>query len=161
MAFGMFFLVIFLVLFLFATLTSAFSMLEVIVAAHSKDDVEKRPKSTWMFGLLIFLVGIPSALSFGVGGEFIIFGNIVFDNMDFLVSNILMPLGAFLIAVFVPMKMGKEELFAELRQEEHLGRKLFTGWYIFIRYVAPVVILLVFLDVAGVFTFIFDVALGR
>lgn len=158
MAFGMFFLVTFLVLFLFATLTSAFSMLEVIVAAHSKGDAEKRPKSTWMFGLLIFLVGVPSALSFGIGGQFIIFGNTVFDNMDFLVSNILMPLGAFLIAIFVPMKMSREELFAELRQEDHLGKKLFTGWYIFIRYIAPVVIFLVFLDVAGVFSFVVDIA---
>ncbi|PRO64522.1 sodium-dependent transporter [Alkalicoccus urumqiensis] len=158
MAFGMFFLVIFLLLFLFATLTSAFSMLEVIVAAHTKGDASRRTKSTWLFGILIFIVGIPSALSFGVGGNFLVFGRTVFDNMDFLVSNILMPLGAFLIAVFVPLKMSRKELFEELRQEEHLGRRLFTGWFIFIRYVAPVVILLVFLDVAGVFSFIFEIA---
>src|SRR5690625_5849954 len=69
MPFGAFFLLIFLLLFLFATLTSAFSMLEIIVASMTKKDQSKRKKVTWITGVLIFLVGVPSALSFGVLSE--------------------------------------------------------------------------------------------
>src|SRR5699024_11435558 len=52
--FGAFFLLLFLLLFLFATLTSAFSMLEIIVAAVTKGDASKRSKTTWITGILIF-----------------------------------------------------------------------------------------------------------
>src|SRR5690625_3304824 len=85
---GAFFLLIFLLLFLFATLTSAFSMLEIIVASMTKKDPSKRKKVTWITGVLIFLVGVPSALSFGVLSEFTIFGQTIFDFFDYIVSNI-------------------------------------------------------------------------
>src|SRR5699024_1647857 len=51
MPFGVFFLLVFLILFLFATLTSAFSMLEIIVAAMTKQDSTKRQKTTWITGI--------------------------------------------------------------------------------------------------------------
>src|SRR5699024_5823083 len=60
MPFGAAFLLIFLLLFLFATLTSAFSMLEIIVAALTKGNTDKRKKITWIAGILIFIVGIPA-----------------------------------------------------------------------------------------------------
>lgn len=96
-----------LALFLFATLTSAFSMLEIIVASLAKGEQHKRIKLSWISGLLIFVVGIPSALSYGLLSDVSIFGKSIFDAFDFLVSNILMPLGALLIAIFVPWKMKK------------------------------------------------------
>src|SRR5690625_952489 len=94
MPLGALFLFIFLLLFLFATLTSAFSMLEIIVAAVTKGDPIKRKKITWITGILIFVVGIPAALSYGVLDDFTIFDKTMFDLSDYLVSNILMPLGA-------------------------------------------------------------------
>ncbi len=115
MPLGIVFLLAFLLLFLFATLTSAFSMLEILVSSLSKGD----PKKTGFRlgrGIAIFLFGIPSALSYGVLQDVSIFNLSIFDAADYLVSNILMPLGALLIAVFVPLKIPKEELFAELRR---------------------------------------------
>ncbi|MEH7475657.1 sodium-dependent transporter, partial [Priestia megaterium] len=106
--FGIVFQTFFLALFLFATLTSAFSMLEIIVASLAKGEQHKRIKLSWISGLLIFVVGIPSALSYGLLSDVSIFGKSIFDAFDFLVSNILMPLGALLIAIFVPWKMKKD-----------------------------------------------------
>src|SRR5690625_4082371 len=63
MPLGEIFLFIFLILLLFATFTSAFSMVEIIVAAVTKGKNEKRKKATWITGHLIYLAGIPSALS--------------------------------------------------------------------------------------------------
>src|SRR5690625_1252798 len=113
MPFGAFFLFVFLSLFLFAALTSAFSMLEIIVASVTKDDQKKRKKVTWIIGILIFIVGIPSALSYGILSDFTIFGKTVFDLADFLVSNILLPLGALAISIFASRKIPKEILREE------------------------------------------------
>ncbi|MED1801605.1 sodium-dependent transporter [Brevibacillus porteri] len=149
-AFGSIFLLIFLALFLFATLTSAFSMLEIIVASLAKGDEKKRKRLAWVIGLLIFIVGVPSALSFGVWSEVTLFGKSIFDAMDFLVSNILMPLGALLISIFVPLKMKRETLINELGVHTSLGKRLFIIWLLLIKYVAPIAILAVFLQMLGI-----------
>ncbi|TKI56034.1 sodium-dependent transporter [Brevibacillus antibioticus] len=148
-AFGSIFLLIFLALFLFATLTSAFSMLEIIVASLAKGDETKRKRLAWVVGLLIFIVGVPSALSFGVWSEVTLFGKSIFDAMDFLVSNILMPTGALLIAIFVPLKMKRETLINELGAHTSLGKRMFIIWLLLIKYVAPMAILAVFLQMLG------------
>lgn len=124
MTFGAFFLVIFLLLFLFATLTSAFSMLEIIVAAITKGDKARRAKVTWTTGLLIFVVGIPAALSAGMMSEFTLFDKTMFDLSDYLVSNILMPIGALMIALFVGFKMPQAVLIDEINSGSNYGRKL-------------------------------------
>lgn len=147
--FGSVFLILFLALFLFATLTSAFSMLEIIVASVAKGDSTKRKSLSWIVGLLIFIVGIPSALSFGVLSEVTIFNKSIFDAADFLVSNILMPLGAFLIAIFVPLKMDKQLLIEELSKGAGNVKSWFALWLLLLRFVVPIIIVIVFLDVIG------------
>ncbi|SDB90818.1 sodium-dependent transporter [Shouchella lonarensis] len=153
--FGMFFLLIFLILFLFAALTSAFSMLEIIVAVRSNGDDRKRSKVTWTVGLLIFLVGVPSALSFGVWKDVLIFDKNIFGAVAFLVSNILLPIGVLLIAVFVPLKMSRQVLMDELIKGKYFGKKLFICWLLLLKYVVPIAIVLVFLSVIGVFDLLF------
>src|SRR5690625_4187724 len=150
---GELFLFIFLILFLFATFTSAFSMVEIIVAAMTKGDHSARNKTTWIIGLLIFLTGIPAALSFGVLGDFTIFDKNMFDLSDYLVSNILMPIGALAIAVFTALKVPRKVLLDEISKGSNLGKKIFAVWFMIIKYVVPVAIVIVFLDVIGVLKF--------
>jgi len=148
--FGEVFLLGFLALFLFATLTSAFSMLEIIVASIVKGKEEKRTKYAYMIGAFIFAVGIPSALSYSAFSEVLIFSKNLFDSADYLVSNILMPLGVFLISIFVPLKMKKGTLREELLQHSRFGATAFTIWFFIIRFIIPLVIIIVFLDITGV-----------
>ncbi|MGN1385693.1 MAG: sodium-dependent transporter [Bacillus sp. (in: firmicutes)] len=148
--FGEFFLVCFLALFLFATLTSAFSMLEIIVASIIKDNEDKRRKYSLIIGALIFIVGVPSALSYSSLSHILIFDLNIFDAADYLVSNILLPLGALLIAIFVPLKIKKTVLQAELLEGSRFGKTIFNVWYYLVRYVIPLVIIIVFLDVVGI-----------
>jgi neurotransmitter:Na+ symporter, NSS family len=150
LVFGELFLLLFLALFLFATLTSAFSMLEIVVATLAKGDQKKRTAFSWLAGGLIFLLGIPSALSFGSLAEVAVFGKGIFDAADFLVSNILMPLGVLLISIFVPLKIKKEVLRQELLQHSKSGSWLFSLWYNVMRFVVPIVIIVVFLDSLGI-----------
>ncbi|CFJ36625.1 Na+-dependent transporters of the SNF family [Mycobacterium tuberculosis] len=148
---GSLFLLIFLALFLFATLTSAFSLLEIIVASIAKGDEQKRKKLSWVIGFLIFLAGIPSALSYGLLADIQLFCKSIFDAADYLVSNILLPLGALLIAIFVPFKMKRAVLIEELQATTSIGKKMFLLWLMLLKYVAPIAIILVFLHMLGVF----------
>lgn len=148
--FGEAFLLGFLALFLFATLTSAFSMLEIIVASLVKGKEEKRTKYAYIIGVLIFAVGVPSALSYSVFADILIFSKSIFDSADYLVSNILMPLGVFLISIFVPLKIKKSKLREEILQHSSLGAIAFNIWFFIIRFIIPLVIIIVFLDITGI-----------
>ncbi len=150
MAFGQLFFIVFLLLFFFATITSAISMLEISVASLTTNGKGKREKMALMVGLLIFVVGIPSALSFGVLSDVKLFGKTVFDLADYTVSNVLMPLGVLLVAIFVPLKMKKDVLMRELGVSKNKGYKLFILWLFLLRYIAPIAIIIVFLNVIGV-----------
>src|SRR5690625_520331 len=152
-SFGAFFLFLFLFLFFFATFTSAFSMVEIIVAAVTKGKNEKRKKATWITGHLIYLAGIPSALSFGLLSDMTFFDMTMFDLSDYLVSNILMPIGALAIAIFTAFKIPRKVLLKEMSEGSRLGKKIFVAWFMIIKYVVPVAIVIVFLDVIGVLNF--------
>lgn len=91
---------IFYVLFLFATVTSSVVMLEINVGNITNQDNSKRAKWSVILGILTFVFGIPSALSYGVMADVHIFGKTFFDAMDFLVSNLLMPFGALYLSLF-------------------------------------------------------------
>lgn len=146
--FGGLFIVLFLALFLFAALTSAFSMLEILVSGFSKND-QQRSRMSWLFGILIFIVGIPSALSFGVWSDARVLGLSLFDAADFAVTNVLMPFGALLIALFVGYRFPRQRLHEEFASEAAWWRKGLALYIILLRYVIPVVIAVVFLHVLG------------
>jgi NSS family neurotransmitter:Na+ symporter len=151
MPFGMLFFIAFLILFLFAALTSAFSMVEALVASLVKDEQQKRKKYAWILGALVFVVGIPSCLSFGLlaDAEFF-FGRSFFDFLDMTVSNILMPLGALATSIFVTFKISRSDLKDELQQGSKVGGYFFNVWFYLLKYVTPTAIVIVFLDVLGV-----------
>ncbi|MGE7905913.1 sodium-dependent transporter [Peribacillus sp. NPDC094092] len=145
MALGGIFMFIFFVLLLFATLTTAFSILEIVVAAMIKGDAAKRKKASWIAGITVFLIGIPSALSFGVLSDLKIFNLSIFDFADYLTSNIALPVGALFISLFIGYQMKRIEVQKEFESGADPGRSLFTLWYFLIRYIVPIMIILVFL----------------
>lgn len=148
--FGNLFLAIFLVLLLFATLTSAFSILEIVVSSIVKGDQGKRKKATWVSGIFIFLLGIPNALSFGLLSDIQLFRKNIFDLSDFLVSNLSLPLGALFISIFVGHRIKKELVRQEFISGTKNAGQLFTIWYFAIRYIAPAGIILIFLQMVGI-----------
>ena len=109
--FGQFLAVIFFFCLIIAALTSAVSMLEIDITWMVQELKMSRSTSVVVCLLLMLLLSIPCALSFGVLADFKIFGKTVFDLSDFLVSNISLPIGgiisAILAAWFVWDKMEK------------------------------------------------------
>ncbi|MGZ9582994.1 sodium-dependent transporter [Paenibacillus marinisediminis] len=146
--YGSLFITIFLALFLFATLTSAFSLLEIVVAAFSRGEAERRRKMCWLCGGIIFALGVPSALSFGIE-ELTIMGKTVFDWADFIVSNVLLPIGVLLISIFVGYRFPRKRLIEEWSAVAP-GWKAGLNIYVFmLRYVLPLIVLIVFLHGLG------------
>ncbi|MFC3419448.1 sodium-dependent transporter [Salinicoccus hispanicus] len=142
---GMLFYILFLGAFLFATLTSSISMIEINVANAIKGNENKRGKMAYIFGFFVFLAGIPSALSYGVLSDVIIFGRSIFDNVDFLVSNIMLPIGALISTLFVGYIVDKRVVMDQLNVDGNSKMYgLYRFWLIMLRFVLPIVILIVF-----------------
>lgn len=149
MPFGQILFAVFMLLVVFATLTSAFSMLETVVASSIKQNEQKRVPHTWIIGITIFLIGIPSALSFGVLGDFKIFDKTVFDLWDFLISAIVMPIGALCMAIFTGWVKDKQSVLADAGAGSNVPVTIVRLWLNMLRYLAPIAIILVFINTLG------------
>ncbi|EML0949393.1 sodium-dependent transporter [Proteus mirabilis] len=89
---GNFLAVTFFVLLLMAALTSAISLLEHIVAYVQMRFQWTRRRAGLVVTASIMLMGIPVSLSFGPMSDVTLGGKTLFDLLDYLTSNILMPL---------------------------------------------------------------------
>ncbi|WP_119292118.1 sodium-dependent transporter [Azohydromonas sediminis] len=129
-----------------AALTSAISLLEVVVAFVVDRGRTRRPRAALAAGAAIFVLGLPAALSFGWLGGVRIAGLGVLDAMDFVASNVLMPLNGLLIAAFVGWVWSAHEA----RRASTLRAPWAGAWHAVLRYGAPGVIALVLLRALGV-----------
>jgi NSS family neurotransmitter:Na+ symporter len=98
---------VFFVLLFFAALTSSIAMLEPPVSWLRDATSLSRRSAAIASGCFSFVLGILAALSFNVlsdvhplGSIRIFEGKTFFSLFDYLVTNIMMPLGGILIAVF-------------------------------------------------------------
>ncbi|MDT5976103.1 sodium-dependent transporter [Streptococcus pneumoniae] len=120
---------------LFATVTSSVVMLEINVGNITNQDNSKRAKWSVILGILTFVFGIPSALSYGVMADVHIFGKTFFDAMDFLVSNLLMPFGALYLSLFTGYIFKKALAMEELHLDERAWKQgLFQVWLFLLRF---------------------------
>lgn len=142
MGFGIVFYLIFLILFLFAALTSSISLLELNVSNFTKNDNTKRKAISVIASILVFIISIPATLSFSSLSGIKFGAGTIFDNMDFIVSNILMPLGALGTTLVVGQLLDKQALKESFGKDKF---KLFVPWYILIKYMMPFIIILVFI----------------
>ncbi|HOP39605.1 MAG TPA: sodium-dependent transporter [Geobacteraceae bacterium] len=148
---GSLFAVFFFLLLVFAALTSGISLLEVVVAYYCDEKKWSRRKATLLIGFLIFLLGVPSALSNSLLKDFHIIGDRNFlDSIDFLASNILLPLGGLLIAVFtgwvLTTRLAKSEI-----EKGAVRFHCYSVWHFLIKYITPILVALVFLHTIGLF----------
>ena len=149
---GTFFGTIFFLLLVFAAWSSAISLIEPIVAWLVENHGMTRNKATAISGIIIWLLGIGTVLSFNLwsGEAYQLLGMTFFDLLDYLTANIMLPLGGLLIAVFAGWWMRKEST----RDELNLGDTLaYRSWYFLIRFVSPVVVVVIFLNAIGVIEF--------
>ena len=129
-----------------AAWTSSISLIEPATAYLVEHFDLGRRAAVLLVSLLSWLLGVAVALSFNDWSGFRLFGLGLFDLLDTLTSKIMMPLAGLLIALFVARVMQR----AHVESEIGLGGRAFGLWYGVLRYVSPVAIVLIFLNVIGV-----------
>ena len=150
---GSIFAALFFILLSIAALTSTISILEMLVSTLMDELKMKRHTAVILLSATIFILGIPSALSFGELSHFKLFGLNWFDTMDYLSANILLPFGGMLVAIFIGWYLSKNEVMGELFhgvRDTVFNKNVSKVWYFLVKFVAPILILLVFLSSIGV-----------
>lgn len=130
----------------FAAWSSAISLSEAVVSRLIALYGMSRPKAATITGVVAWTVGLLSVLSFNVLGDFKPFvihgeGKTIFDFLDYLTANIMLPLTGLMVAVFVGWFMKKEFSLQELETGETLHRL----WIGCLRYITPILVLIVFI----------------
>lgn len=136
---------LFFLLVVFAAWTSAISIAEPGVAWMVENLRVARGRACVVFGVVVWLLGIAALLSFNLWQGVSIFGLSIFDALDNLASNILLPLGGLAIVVFGAWVMKQ----THAREELDLDEGWFRIWRFAAKYVAPVAIVLIFLNLTG------------
>ncbi len=177
---------LFFVAFLVAALTSAISLAEVVIAIGINHLKLSRKVSVTLFTVGIILLGWLCALSMNnwdnlpgmqkaIGYAFNPIGGSLFDLIDMLTANWMLPLGGIAIAIFVGWDWGIRNALKELRKgagneldtnlfillaglrgEEGYGdlrRHILTPaslWGFFVRFITPFGVLLAFMNAVGI-----------
>ncbi|AUY10577.1 MULTISPECIES: sodium-dependent transporter [Aeromonas] len=112
--FGQGLAVIFFLLLLVAALSSSISMLEHLVRFTTEEWGWSRRNACRVLTLLIMACGIPVSLSFGPWADYTLFGKTLFDMLDYLTSNLMMPLFGLVLTLLLGWKLGDSIVPADL-----------------------------------------------
>lgn len=146
---GAIFATLFFVLLAFAAWTSAIALMEPAVAWLVERFDQSRKQAALLMGALIWLLGLGSVFSFNVLADFRVFKGTIFDNVDYVTSNIMLPLGGLFITVFAGWVMCRNSTSEELGG----AGGVYKLWRFLTRFIAPVAILFVFLKAVGLLQF--------
>ena len=138
---GMILSAIFFLLFFLAALTSSISLLEA-PTGYLIDHGVKRTHATLIMALLIFLVGLPSAIS--LAGGLKIGSRDFIDAAGYLTDSIMMPLASMLCCIFAGWSLKDEKLKAELTNNGTINFPTYGLWKIMMKIIAPAAILCIF-----------------
>ncbi|WP_421164586.1 sodium-dependent transporter, partial [Aeromonas dhakensis] len=112
--FGQGLAVVFFLLLLVAALSSSISMLEHLVRFTTEEWGWSRRGACRVLTLLIMACGIPVSLSFGPWAEYTLFGKTIFDVLDYLTSNLMMPLFGLVLTLLLGWRLGDRMVPADL-----------------------------------------------
>ena len=148
MPFGRLWGVLFFVFMGFAALSTLIAVFENIISYWIDLYDVPRKKAALINAVIIITLSIPCILGFNLWSDFQPFGSGtgVLDLEDFLISNTIMPLGSLLFVLFCTRKSGWgfKKFIAEA--DEGVGIK-FPKWLkIYVTYVLPIIILVIFVQ---------------
>ena len=132
----------FFILVLFAALTSSISLMETVVSIVCDKLKIGRKASCLTVFIGSVIIGLPSALGYGVLGGIKIIGLEFLDFFDFISNSILMPIVAILTCIFIGFIIKPKAFEEEIEQggAKFKRKKLFS---VMIKYVAPVFLVLI------------------
>lgn len=149
--FGNILIIAFFILASIAATTASLSMAEVPIAFITEKWNIKRKYSVIIVSLSTFIVGALTVHPSRILGHVTIFGKNFFDLFDYISSNIILPVGGLLIAIFVGYFVNKDSVLDELSNNHKLNNsKTITIYYFVLKYISPLLLLIVFLNSLGI-----------
>ncbi|WP_281951888.1 sodium-dependent transporter [Nitrosophilus kaiyonis] len=147
---GIFFALLFFLALAFAGITSAISLVEPVVQYLIDRFNQTRTKAVFLTSLIYWVIGIGALLSYtnSWGKIFSLGGKPLFDILEYTTDSILLPLGGLLIAIFVGYELHKDRVKAAL--ENSMGDTIFHIWRFSIRYIAPIALIFMMLNLMGI-----------
>ena len=138
---------LFFALLVFAAITSSISILEPPVSWLEEHKGYRRSSIAAIVGVLGWVIGLFAVLGYNILSDvhplaFVsaLAGKDILDSFDYIVSNILLPVGGLLAALFAGWVMSKETLLEELGVADG---PFFRIWRFLARYVAPAAVFIV------------------
>jgi len=132
-----------------AALTSSIAMLELLVSRAEEGAGWPRHRVSPLLGLAVFLMGLLTVGSFSwwedvrlLPGVPLIGDRSIFDFLDNLVTNFMLPVGGMLFALFAGWKISAPVA----REELGMSEGWFRLWQVLTRFVAPLAVGAVFVS---------------
>ncbi|MFV0348004.1 MAG: sodium-dependent transporter [Halodesulfovibrio sp.] len=150
--FGQFFMTVFFVLTGIATIGAMMSLFEVPVALLSGNGWMGRKQAVIATAVGLALFGVPATLSFSTLADVTVFGKNFFDIYDFLSSNIILPVGGICICLYCGWVWGIAQSRKALSNSGAISNSaLIDVWFMLVRYLTPLLVVLVLLKGLKVF----------
>lgn len=142
---------VFFLLLVVAALTSTISLHEVITAYMHEEWHLSRRGAAWATTAATMTLAAAASLSLGALDRLNLFGLSLFDSLDYLTANILLPAGGFFTCIFVGWRLDRAVIKAQITNDGALKFRLYGLFIFLLRWICPAVVLLIFLDNLGLF----------
>lgn len=130
----------------FAAFSTVFAVFENIISCGMELIGWSRKKSSYVNLVLIILLSLPCVLGYNVWAwdGFAVFGGAILDLEDFLVSNILLPIGSLVYLLFCVTRYGWGWKNFKKEANEGKGAKVQDWMRVYLTYILPVIVLFIF-----------------
>ena len=137
--------ILFYALLVFAALTSTISMHEIGTAFFTEELHLPRRRSAWIITSVCSVLAVLCSLSVGAVEGISIMGQPLLDFCDNLTAKFMLPLGGLLTSIFIGWFANQRDVRDEFTNRGTVARGLFPVYQLAVRFIVPVLILLVFL----------------
>jgi neurotransmitter:Na+ symporter, NSS family len=139
---GYFWALLFFILLAVAALTSTVSILEVVVAYLTEELNISRKLSTVVATFTVSILGVLCTLSQGPADNLKFLNKDLFDHINNITANFMLPLGGLFIVTFVGWFMDVGMVKNELSNQGKLKVRMFGALMFILKYLAPIAIVL-------------------
>ena len=139
---------IFFLLLIAAAITSCIGNFAPVVAWTEEQFSISHAKAAMAAGFVLWLLGLGTVFSFNVLSDFhpLSFldrfgGMTIYDSLDYVMSNVLLPVGAFLTSIFIGWFASNDAIREEMGLPDGLA---YRSWRILIRFIVPAAVAIIF-----------------
>ena len=147
MAGGRFWGTLFFLFMIFASLSTVLAVFENILAICMDTFGWSRKKAVWIGGVLLLILSLPCVFGYNIWSSVhLIGGRDILDSEDFIVSNLLLPIGSLVYLLFCVTKwgLGFDKYLAEANRGK--GMKISPKLKPYFQWVLPILILIILLQ---------------